>query len=90
MAPSTVMVLEPAMAAPLRALGMTVVEQKKLDRNTDIVAMGPDWDRLRSFRLGGHTQRALVWLADSAPPEERALLEPLATVRAIVSGLAPG
>lgn len=79
----TVVVFEPALLGPLLSLGANVVEQKRVDRDVDIVAMGPDWERLRGLRLGGHHQRALVWLAGGEPPEERALLEPLATVRSL-------
>ncbi|MCB9689628.1 MAG: winged helix-turn-helix domain-containing protein [Alphaproteobacteria bacterium] len=71
------LVLEPSLEVPLRAWGLHVVTEGRPAEH-ELVAMGDDWARLRAWRLGGHGFRVLALAAE--PPEDRALLEPLAVV----------
>lgn len=43
----------------------------------DVVVLPPDWERLRAWRVAGHTTPAVVAMDGTAKPDERAPFEPL-------------
>ncbi|MCA9567086.1 MAG: winged helix-turn-helix domain-containing protein, partial [Myxococcales bacterium] len=68
-------VFTPELEPPLRARGYRIVEDPA---DVDLIAMAPDWPRLRAWRVAGHLAPAVVL---GEPPDDRVGLEPLAVAR---------
>ncbi|MEM6931504.1 MAG: hypothetical protein AAF602_31530, partial [Myxococcota bacterium] len=68
---TSVLVLDERYVAPCREAGLDVLHVARPARaqlaEARIVALGPDWDRLRDWRLGGARFAAMVFTPLGAP-----------------------